>query len=350
MAHTLKIKSITAYLPHMNIKKNVSLQCYNSFAIDIKADYFIEITQDADYQPLMQWINRYNIPFIILGGGSNILFTQDYHGVAIYINTQGKRQIAATKSHYLIKVNAGENWHEFVRWSIAQNYTGLENLSLIPGTVGAAPMQNIGAYGIELADRFHSLCALHIATGKSQHFDKNACEFGYRHSFFKQHLDEYLIQSVTFKLPKQADWRINYAGVKKQLGQQALSAQLISDTIIALRQSKLPDPNRVPNAGSFFKNPILTHKQMHPLQQQYADMPAYPHTKHYVKTSAAWLIDQCGWKGRTLGQAKVYPKHALVLTNKGQATGAEIWHLAQRIQASVLQKFGIQLEAEPRII
>jgi len=342
-------------IPHniirpMNIKKNISLKRYNSFAIDIKADYFIEITQAEEFQPLIQWINGHNMPFVFLGGGSNILFTQDYKGLAVYINTQGKQKIAETKTHYLIEVSAGENWHEFVRWSIEQNYIGLENLSLIPGTVGAAPMQNIGAYGIELADRFHSLQAIHITTGKSYTFDKDACKFAYRHSFFKENLGEYLIQSVTFQLPKKPDWRINYAGLKQQLAHKALSARLISDAIMALRQSKLPDPNSVPNAGSFFKNPLLSCAAMQKLQQKYANIPSYPHANRHVKTSAAWLIDQCGWKGQARGQAEVYAKHALVLTNKGHATGAEIWQLAQCIQDSVLQKFGIQLEAEPRIL
>jgi len=334
----------------MNIKNNISLKRYNSFAIDIKADYFIEINTNQEFQPLIKWLKTHDMPFVLLGGGSNILFTQDYHGLAIHINTSGKQQISETDTHYLIEVNAGENWHEFVRWSIDQGYTGLENLSLIPGTVGAAPMQNIGAYGIELADRFYSLQALHIETGKLLTFDKAACDFAYRHSFFKQNLGKYLIQSVTFQLPKQPDWRITYTGIKQQLAGQKLSARLISDTIIQLRQSKLPDPNQIANAGSFFKNPLLSPTAMQQLQQQYPTIPSYPQNSGQVKTSAAWLIDQCGWKGKVYGQAAVYEKHALVLINKGQATGAEIAQLALKIQQSVHQKFAIQLEAEPRII
>jgi UDP-N-acetylmuramate dehydrogenase len=334
----------------MNIKKNVSLKRYNSFAIDIKADYFIEIKTNQEFQPLIEWINHHDVPFVFLGGGSNILFTQDYHGLAIYINTKGKQCISESDTHYLIEVNAGENWHDFVRWSIDQGYTGLENLSLIPGTVGAAPMQNIGAYGVELADRFYSLQALHIETGKLLTFNKTACNFAYRHSFFKQNLGKYLIQSVTFQLPKKPNWCITYAGIKQQLKGQTLSARLISDTIIQLRQSKLPDPNKIANAGSFFKNPLLTPHAIQQLQQQYPSMPSYPQSNGQVKTSAAWLIDQCGWKGKAYGQAAVYEKHALVLINKGRATGAEIAQLSIKIQQSVYTKFAIQLEAEPRIM
>ena len=334
----------------MNIKSHVSLKQYNSFAIDINAAYFIEINKTQEFKPLIQWLNKHDMPFILLGGGSNILFTQDFQGLVIHINTQGKSLIAETDSHYLIEVNAGENWHDFVRWSIDQGYTGLENLSLIPGTVGAAPIQNIGAYGLEFADRFHSLQALQISTGKLLTFDKPACDFAYRHSFFKQNLGEYLITSIVFQLPKIPDWRITYAGIQQKLQGQTLSARLISDTIIQLRQNKLPDPKIISNAGSFFKNPLLTQYEIQHLQQKYPDMPSYVQANNMVKTSAAWLIDQCGWKGKSCGQAAVYEKHALVLINKGQATGAEIWQLATDIQQSVFNKFSIKLEAEPRII
>ena len=211
-------------------------------------------------------------------------------------------------------------------------------------------MQNIGAYGVELADRFHSLKAIHIPTGKPLTFDKTACDFAYRHSFFKANIDQYIIESVIFQLPKKPEWKINYAGVKEALTGKVLSAELISRTIIDIRRSKLPDPTDIGNAGSFFKNPIITAADILKLQEKYPTLPAYPQTNTLVKTSAAWLIDQCGWKGKCIGQAAVYPKHALVLSNLGNATGEEIWHLAQEIIRSVNDKFGITLEPEPRVI
>jgi UDP-N-acetylmuramate dehydrogenase len=334
----------------MQIQKNISLKAYNSFSIDVKAAYFVQINHSDEFPRLIEWINQHDLPFIILGGGSNILFSQDYKGLVIQINTQGKQCIKETDTDYFIEVSAGENWHQFVRWTIKQGYAGLENLSLIPGKVGAAPIQNIGAYGLELTDRFDSLKAIKISTGELQYFDKAACQFAYRDSFFKEHLDQYLIQSLVLKLPKSPDWRINYEGIKNKIGSQPLSAKLISDAIIKLRQKKLPDPNEVGNAGSFFKNPILSQAQIDILRESHPSIPSYHYADDQVKTSAAWLIDKCGWKGQSHAQAAVYAKHSLVLINKGAATGAEICQLAEMIQASVQEKFEIRLEAEPRIL
>lgn len=334
----------------MQIQKNISLKAYNSFSIDVKAAYFVQIKHSDEFPDLIEWINQHDLPFIILGGGSNILFTQDYKGLVIHINTEGKQCIKETSSDYFIEVSAGENWHQLVRWTIEQGYAGLENLSLIPGKVGAAPIQNIGAYGVELTDRFDSLKAIKISTGELKHFDKAACQFSYRDSFFKANIDQYLIQSLVLKLPKSPDWRINYEGIKNKIGSQPLSAKLISDAIIKLRQKKLPDPNEVGNAGSFFKNPILSQAKMDILRESYPSLPSYHYADDQVKTSAAWLIDRCHWKGQSRGQASVYAKHALVLINKGAATGVEIRQLAEMIQASVHEKFGIHLEAEPRIL
>ena len=334
----------------MKIQKKQSLKAFNSFGIDVTAEYFTEIKHTNDFTFILDWLNKHEQTFLLIGGGSNILFTKDYNGLAIVIKTQGKQLIDEDESHYYVEAQAGENWHNFVRWTIAQGYAGLENLSLIPGTVGAAPMQNIGAYGIELADRFHSLKAIDIKTGEQKEFDKESCDFGYRHSFFKENLGQYIIQSVTFKLAKQAEWKINYAGVRDALEGKTLSAKLISDTIISIRQSKLPSPDDIGNAGSFFKNPIIDEISMSSLRETHPHIPCYPLNNGRYKTSAAWLIDQCGWKGKKLGKAGVYPNHALVLTNLGNATGNEIWHLAHCIIASVEDKFGISLEPEPRVI
>jgi UDP-N-acetylmuramate dehydrogenase len=335
----------------MTIKQQVSLKALNTFGVDVNAHAFIELRSQADIMALTAWQHdNPTIPLLMIGGGSNLLFTQDFAGCAVLINTRGKTLLDDDEHHHYIEAQAGENWHELVRWTIEQGYSGLENLSLIPGTVGAAPMQNIGAYGVELADRFHSLNALDLETGTIKTFDLAACDFAYRHSYFKQNLGRYLILSVVFKLPKQAEWKTDYAGVREALANKPVNAKNISDAIIQIRQSKLPDPNTLGNAGSFFKNPIISKQQYDALNAEYENLPAYPHGEAY-KTSAAWLIDQCGWKGKTQGNAGVYEKHALILTNaSGTATGAEIWQLAQDIMASVNDKFGIQLEPEPRIL
>ena len=334
----------------ITIKNNISLKTVNTFNISASSYYFAEITKNYQFDEILEWLTQYQQDLLLIGGGSNLLFTRDYQGLACLIKTKGKEKIAEDDDYYYIRAQAGENWHDFVRWTIQQGYAGLENLSLIPGTVGAAPMQNIGAYGVELADRFYSLNAIQISTGETKTFDKAACNFGYRHSFFKENLGEFIIQSVTFRLAKQPEWKINYAGVKQALAGKTLSAKAISDAIIRIRQNKLPSPETIGNAGSFFKNPIVDNVTMQTLKAHYPDIPCYPQTNQTFKTSAAWLIEQCRWKGKTLGKAGVYPKHALVLTNLGGASGQEIWQLANAIMDSVEEKFAIRLEPEPRII
>lgn len=331
--------------------ENMSLKTANSFGIDVKASQFLSLQHIDQCSELYAHLQSSSTnEHLILGGGSNLLFTQDFHGIVIRVDTQGKKCISEDTQHHYIEAQAGENWHEFVLWTIEQGYAGLENLSLIPGTVGAAPMQNIGAYGVELADRFLSLKALDLATGHIETFDLDACEFAYRHSYFKENLGRYLILSVVFKLPRQPVWKTDYAGVREALANKPVTAKAISDAVIQIRQSKLPDPSVLGNAGSFFKNPILNKQQHDALKADYENLPAYAHGDAY-KASAAWLIDQCGWKGKTQGNAGVYEKHALILTNAtGNASGAEIWQLAQDIMVSVKDKFGVQLEPEPRIL
>lgn len=338
----------------MQIQENYSLKALNSFGVAIAARLFAELTTSEDIDALMQWrADHPDIPCLLLGGGSNMLFRNDFDGLVISVQLAGREQVAEDSDAYYITAAAGENWHDFVRWTIDQGYAGLENLSLIPGTVGAAPMQNIGAYGVELADRMHSLEAIDLISGEHREFNVNDCQFAYRDSFFKsQQPDRWLITSVIFRLPKQPQWITAYAGVDKALAGQEPSARLISDVVIALRQSKLPDPTVIGNAGSFFKNPIIPREQWEALKARFEAIPGYPLAgdEALVKTSAAWLIDQCQWKAFREGDAGVYDKHALVLVNHGEASGAEIWAVAEQIQASVEKKFGVWLEAEPRVV
>jgi UDP-N-acetylmuramate dehydrogenase len=335
----------------MNIKNNHSLKKYNSFAVEAKSRYFCQIKTNQQIDALLEWRQQSDLPLLLLGGGSNILFINNYQGMTAVIDTKGIEIIGEDSNYTYIKASAGENWHQFVRWTIENGYAGLENLSLIPGTVGAAPMQNIGAYGVELADCLYQLKAIKLSTGKSKIFTQQECLFNYRDSFFKSTaFGEYLIQSITIKSAKKPQWKINYAGVKDKLKGQKINAEIISNNIIALRQSKLPDPLEIGNAGSFFKNPLLDKKQWQTLKQTYPDLPGYTQANGSIKTSAAWLIDQCGWKGKQQGNAGVYKKHALVLVNHGNASGKEIWKLASDIIKSVNDKFGIKLETEPRVI
>jgi len=339
----------------MEIKKNRSLKDLNTFGVNARTKYYTEIHNLDDIHDLLAWKNQNELPALLLGGGSNLLFKNDYQGLVAKISLSGKEVLEDSSwhstEHTYISVAAGENWHDFVRWTIAQGYAGLENLSLIPGTVGAAPIQNIGAYGVELADHFHSLQAVNLENGDVLEFDKERCQFGYRDSFFKTYgLDRLLITSVTFVLLKKPQWKIDYAGVRDALEGLEPNAKLISDAIIKLRQNKLPDPDVIGNAGSFFKNPILNSDIWETIKADNPDLPGYPQSNKMIKTSAAWLIDACGWKGYKKGNVGISERHALVLVNHGQATGAELWALAEEIMASVEEKFGLLLEPEPRVM
>jgi UDP-N-acetylmuramate dehydrogenase len=335
----------------MNIKNNHSLKHYNSFGIDAKSRYFCQIENNQHIDALLEWQQHTETPLLLLGGGSNILFIADYNGMSAVMKTKGIRLIGEDNDYTYIKAAAGENWHHFVRWTVENGYAGLENLSLIPGTVGAAPMQNIGAYGVELADYLYQLDAIELSTGILHTFSQQECHFNYRDSFFKSTaFGHYLIQSITIKSPKKAHWKIEYAGIKEHLNGKTLNAKNISNSIIAVRQSKLPDPTQLGNAGSFFKNPLLNKTKWQALKQDHPALSGYPQKNGAIKISAAWLIDQCGWKGKQQGNAGVYKKHALVLVNHGGASGKEIWELANTIVNAVNDQFGILLEAEPRII
>ncbi len=341
----------------MTIYQSYSLQPYHTFGVAAKARFFSPIRRLEDLRELIFAPLFDNSPKMILGGGSNVLFCKDYDGVVIHNQFKGIHVIKETEDHVWVMAYGGEVWHDLVMYCVDRNWGGIENLSLIPGSVGAAPMQNIGAYGVEIADTFVSLDAVHIKTGDLQTFYKKDCAFGYRTSVFKTTLkDQYFILSVTFKLNKKPQLQTNYGAVKKMLDLleaegTPININTLSKVIIAIRQSKLPDPKHLGNAGSFFKNPIIDQNTFEQLQQTYPNMPYYIKADStQIKIPAAWLIEQCGWKGKKIGQTGTYERHALVLVNYGEAKGAEIWAVAQAIQQSVVEKFGLLLETEVNII
>ncbi len=336
----------------MEITKNVSLKDLNTFGVSANTKYLSEISNLQDIEALYEWKSTNNLPALLLGGGSNLLFKNNFEGLVAKVCLMGKDIAEEDDEAVYVSAAGGENWHNFVRWTIDQGFTGLENLSLIPGCVGAAPIQNIGAYGVELSNTFHSLQAVNLDNGEILEFDKELCQFGYRESFFKsQALDKLLITSVTFRLPKKPEWHINYAGLREALDGEVLTADRISQAVIAERLRKLPDPKQIGNAGSFFKNPVMKVSDFESLKSDHEGLPGFPQSHNAeVKTSAGWLIDQCGWKGHLNGDAGVSDKHALVLVNHGNATGSELWQVAEDIIGSVEDKFGITLEPEPRVI
>ncbi|PID50387.1 MAG: UDP-N-acetylenolpyruvoylglucosamine reductase [Proteobacteria bacterium] len=341
----------------MKITENVSLQHLNTFGVAAKARYYCRLATVGGLKTVLLWQREHpDLPVLFLGGGSNLLFIDDFPGLVVQVKLR-ERMILGEDEHYVyVRAGAGENWHAFVRWTVEQGYAGLENLSLIPGTVGAAPVQNIGAYGVELQDTVHAVQAVDWRTAELRHFSREACEFAYRDSYFKSvEPGRWLIVAVTFRLPKQAEWQLDYAGVREALGDKVLTPELltpktISDAIMAIRQSKLADPAVLGNAGSFFKNPLVSAEKYAHLQLYHPHLPAWPQAAGKVKLSAAWLVEQCGWKGQRQGDAGTYDKHALVLVNYGQASGLDLWQFARAIMESVQARFGIALEAEPRII
>ncbi|CAA6828094.1 MAG: UDP-N-acetylenolpyruvoylglucosamine reductase (EC [uncultured Thiotrichaceae bacterium] len=334
----------------MKVVENQSLQGLNTFGVVAKTRYLTSLNGLDDLPQYAEWLSANDVPSLVLGGGSNLLFKNDFTGIVAKVDLAEKSLIDSDNDFYYVQAAGGENWHQFVRWTIDQGYAGLENLSLIPGTVGAAPIQNIGAYGVELVDVFESLQAFDLQTGEVREFSKEACQFAYRDSFFKsQAYGRYIILSVTFRLAKKTDWKLNYAGVKDQLEGEP-TARAISDCIMAIRQSKLPDPAVIGNAGSFFKNPILDKSAWETLRAQNENLPGWEQPENTMKTSAAWLIDQAGWKGHREGDAGIYKNHALVLVNHANATGADLWGVAQQVIYSVQDKFGIELEPEPRVL
>lgn len=339
----------------MKIIENVSLRPLNTFGVDASARFLVQIqTLEHIHEYLREPVFS-GLPRLMLGGGSNVLFRRDFPGVVLHIALAGIDSIDDDPVFHYLRVGAGENWHDFVRHTVYSGFAGLENLSLIPGTVGAAPIQNIGAYGVELKDVFHELDAVDLVTGESRRFDATEAQFGYRDSIFKSgQPGRYLITAVTFRLPRQPRWHIAYQGIQDGLEQQGLDTQNltaidISNAVCSLRRQKLPDPKYLGNAGSFFKNPTISEAQFADLAARFLGIKGHT-VPQGIKLSAAWLIEQCGWKGVSLGDAAVSSQHALVLVNLGAATGQEIWQLAEQVMAAVDDQFGIQLEPEPRII
>ncbi|MEP0710340.1 UDP-N-acetylmuramate dehydrogenase [Algoriphagus sp.] len=333
----------------MNIQENISLKAFNTFGIDKIARFFTIARTVESLKEAITWAKHQGIKPLILGGGSNILLTQNLNTLVIKIEIDGIEVIEETQEFYFVEVGAGVIWHEFVLKSIENNWAGIENLSLIPGTVGASPMQNIGAYGVEIKDVFHSLKALNRETLQMEQFEGLQCQFGYRESVFKHELKgNYVICSVIFQLRKKPEYHTEYGAIQEtleNLGVKELSLRAISNAVIAIRQSKLPDPKEIGNAGSFFKNPTITSDHYQFLKNIYPSIPGYP-TLEGIKVPAAWLIEQCGWKGKRFGEIGIHAKQPLVLVNYGDGEGEDIKALALQIQQSVFEKFQVEIHPE----
>lgn len=332
------------------IRNQVSLKDYNTFGIPAKTATFASITSEEELIDVLKDLG--SKPFRVLGGGSNILLTQDYNGLYIHMNTKGIAIVEENIQTAVVEIQAGENWHAFVLWALEKDLSGIENLVLIPGSVGAAPIQNIGAYGVELKSVFKSCRVLDLYTLKIKTLTHSECRFGYRSSIFKSEAKgKYIILSVQLLLHKPPHrCHIKYGDLASKLEGKQITPQLVAEAVMSIRQSKLPDPKVLGNSGSFFKNPIVPLSVIDQLKSRYPDLPSYPIPGGQAKISAAWLIDSLGLKGFRHGDAGVHQKQALVLVNYGKATGSEILQLAEMIQAKVKKAFGIQLETEVHIL
>jgi UDP-N-acetylmuramate dehydrogenase len=334
----------------MNPESNVDLRAFNTLGLPARAASFIEVLAPAQ----LGKIDAGGARRFILGGGSNLVLTGDFDGLVLHMAIHGKRLLKEDADARYVEAGAGENWHDFVQWTLAQDWPGLENLSLIPGTVGAAPIQNIGAYGLEISERFHSLSAWDFKKQAFFTVDRTGCRFAYRDSMFKQegwHLDGRIaIASVVFRLPKAWQPNMRYADVAQELAARAIAApnpREIADAVIAVRRRKLPDPAAIPNAGSFFHNPVVAPEKASALTANWPTLPCYPQPDGRVKLAAGWLIEQAGWKGKDLGPVGMYEKQALVLVNRGGATGADVRRTMAAVQAAVREKFAVDLTPEP---
>ena len=348
-----------AALPPLAIEHDVNLRALNSFGIAATARTLVRIGSEADVRRLLAHPEHGRAAKLVLGGGSNLILSRDPPAVVLRVEVRGCRLLAETAEAWIVEAGAGEVWHDVVQWTLEQGFAGLENLALIPGTVGAAPVQNIGAYGLELKDRFESLDAVDLVTGRTVTLDARACAFGYRDSVFKRDAADgglagkSLITRVRLRCPK--PWRpvLGYLDLERRMaetGNRAPDARTIFDWVCAIRRAKLPDPAQIGNAGSFFKNPIVSAEQCRDIIGRDPEIVHYPLPDGTVKLAAGWLIDACGWKGKSVGRAGVYERQALVLVNRGGASGAEVVTLARAIQESVYGRFGIRLEPEPVIV
>jgi UDP-N-acetylmuramate dehydrogenase len=338
----------------MQIESGVSLKPYNTFGLPAVAHTLVRIASDADVRRVVDDPRLGRAPKFILGGGSNIILTRDMPQVVLKVEVRGMRIVEERVDAWIVEAGAGENWHEFVSYTVERGCHGLENLALIPGTVGAAPVQNIGAYGVELKDRFESLDAVDLVTGRSVTLRAGICEFGYRDSAFKHSLaGRSVITRVRFRLPRPWQPVLGYLDIQRKIAETGIAApdaRRLFDWVCAIRRAKLPDPAAVGNAGSFFKNPVVTPEQCRDIIGRDPEIVHYPLPDGSVKLAAGWMIDACGWKGKTVGQAGVYEKQALVLVNRGAAIGSEVMTLARAIQESVYGRFGIRLEPEPVVV
>lgn len=338
----------------MKLLENISLKPFTTFAINAQARYYAAFHSIDSLQELIEMNEANQFPLLILGGGSNILFTGDFNGLVLRNELKGIQIVKEDDYHIYVKAMAGENWHQFVMHCVSNNFAGVENLSLIPGNVGASPMQNIGAYGVEIKDVFHELEAYDKEERKIISFSVNDCEFGYRESVFKnRYKNRFIILSVIYRLNKDPEFNTSYGAIQQELeimGVKKLSIQSISEAVIRIRSSKLPDPKEIGNAGSFFKNPTIPIHQYKLMKGQWQSVPSFPVNDKLIKIPAGWLIEQCGWKGYRKGDAGCYSKQALVLVNYGNATGQEILELSEEIIQSVKSKFNITLEREVNIV
>ncbi|OII56038.1 UDP-N-acetylenolpyruvoylglucosamine reductase [Pseudomonas putida] len=333
-------------------QEQVSLKPYNTFGIDVKARYFTQAHDDQEVRLALAQAQQGGVPVLVIGGGSNLLLTRDIDALVLHMASRGRRVLSDDGERIVVEAEAGEPWHPFVQWTLAQGYCGLENLSLIPGTVGAAPMQNVGAYGVEIKDVFVGLTALDRETGELRDFGLAECTFGYRDSLFKRNPGRWLILRVRFALSRTLQAHLDYGPVRQRLAEQGVTeptAQAISEAICSIRREKLPDPAELGNAGSFFKNPVVSAELVERIRAQYPGVVAYPQANGQVKLAAGWLIEQAGWKGHREGDAGVHRLQSLVLVNYGQASGAQMHALARRIQANILERFGVELEMEPNL-
>mgnify|MGYP001942471462 CR=1 FL=1 len=332
--------------------ENISLKNYNTFGIDINADHFIVIEDDKDLLDLDPSI--FSNRWMVLGGGSNVVFNGDFHGTVVWINNKGKKVVEETEDDVVIEVSAGEVWHDFVMWSIDEGYNGLENLSLIPGNIGASPMQNIGAYGVEIKDCFEYLEAFSVETGTFKKFSHSDCAFGYRESVFKNKLKgKYIITKVTYRLKKKSALKLSYGAIQHVLEEKGIhhpNAKDVSNAVISIRRSKLPDPKDLGNAGSFFKNPVISKNDFQKVQRKFPNIVYYELEDGNIKLAAGWLIENAGWKGKKNGACGVHANQALILVNYGSAKGEEIIELSQFIQEDVWNKYGIKLHCEVNFV
>jgi UDP-N-acetylmuramate dehydrogenase len=336
----------------LHVQSDVSLKAFNTFGVEVRARWFVDAHNDSDVREALAWAAEKGVQVLVVGGGSNLLLTGDIDALVLRMASRGIRITHEDCGGAIVEAEAGEPWHPFVQEMLARGLSGLENLSLIPGTVGAAPMQNIGAYGVEIKDVFHSLVALDRQSGELREFSVQDCAFGYRDSVFKHEVGRWLILRVRFKLSFAANLHLDYGPVRQRLQEQGIQSPTpihVSRAICAIRSEKLPDPAVLGNAGSFFKNPVVPAELAERIRQAHPGLVAYPQPDGQMKLAAGWLIEQAGWKGFREGDAGVHALQSLVLVNYGSATGRELLNLAQRIQADILERFGVSLEMEPNV-